>query len=89
MADGMGNETGGGAANGGTGGSPLGIALQVLGAFAGISALAALVGGVLVAALIRKWGSRERQILAAPAGPAINATDQELAALDAAVRDDS
>lgn len=47
-----------------------------------------VTGGVIVAGLIRKWGSRERQVLA-PAGPVINATDEEMAALDAAVRDDS
>lgn len=54
-----------------------------------LPSIALLTGGIIVAALIRKWGSRERQILAAPAGPTINATDEEMAALDAAVRDDS
>ena len=47
-----------------------------------------LIGGVVVAGLIRKWGARERQVVPA-AGGKINATDAEMAALDAAVRDDS
>jgi cytochrome c-type biogenesis protein CcmH len=54
-----------------------------------LPSVALVVGGVIVAGLIRKWGSHERQMLAAPTGPAINATDEEMAALNAAVRDDS
>jgi cytochrome c-type biogenesis protein CcmH len=54
-----------------------------------LPSVALVAGGVIVAGLIRKWGSRERQLMAAPAGPTINATDEELAALNAAVRDDS
>lgn len=54
-----------------------------------LPSVALVAGGVIVAGLIRKWGSRERQILAAPSGPTINPTDEEMAALDAAVRDDS
>jgi cytochrome c-type biogenesis protein CcmH len=53
-----------------------------------LPSVALVAGGVIVASLIRKWGSRERQVLA-PAGVPINATDEELAALNAAVRDDS
>ncbi len=53
-----------------------------------LPSVALLTAGVIVAGLIRKWGSRERQILA-PAGPAISGTDEEMAALNAAVRDDS
>jgi cytochrome c-type biogenesis protein CcmH len=54
-----------------------------------LPSVALVTGGVIVAGLIRKWGSRERQMMAAPAGPAINATDEEMAAINAAVRDDS
>ncbi|HUQ48042.1 MAG TPA: cytochrome c-type biogenesis protein CcmH [Gemmatimonadaceae bacterium] len=54
-----------------------------------LPSVALVTGGVIVAGLIRKWGSRERQLLAAPAGPTISATDDEMAALNAAVRDDS
>jgi len=54
-----------------------------------LPSVALVAGGVIVAGLIRKWGSRERQVLAAPAGPTIDATAEEIAALNAAVRDDS
>lgn len=54
-----------------------------------LPSVALVTGGLVVAGLIRKWGSRERQLVAAPAGPAINATEEEMAALNAAVRDDS
>jgi cytochrome c-type biogenesis protein CcmH len=47
-----------------------------------------VTGGVMVAALIRKWGARERLVLK-PAGAPADATPEELAALNAAVRDDS
>jgi cytochrome c-type biogenesis protein CcmH len=53
-----------------------------------LPSVALLTGGVVVAGLIRKWGSRGRQTLA-PAGVPINATAEEIAALNAAVRDDS
>lgn len=53
-----------------------------------LPSVALVTGGVIVAGLIRKWGSRERQLLVS-AGTPINATDEEMAALNAAVRDDS
>src|SRR4051794_37727337 len=45
-----------------------------------LPSVALVAGGVIVAGLIRKWGSRERQTLV-PAGASINATDEEMAAL--------
>ena len=54
-----------------------------------LPSVALITGGVIVAGLIRKWGSRERQVLATPSGPTIDATAEEMAALNAAVRDDS
>jgi cytochrome c-type biogenesis protein CcmH len=53
-----------------------------------LPSVALVAGGVVVAGLIRKWGSRGRQTLAAEGVP-IDATDEEMAALNAAVRDDS
>ena len=47
-----------------------------------------VAGGVLVAGLIRKWGAKERQVLQ-PVGPSVDATAEEMDALNAAVRDDS
>jgi len=53
-----------------------------------LPSVALVTAGVVVAGLIRKWGARERQVLQPIAAP-IDATAEELDALNAAVRDDS
>jgi hypothetical protein len=45
------------------------------------------VGAVMVSALIKRWKS-EAPVLAAPSATAVDASESELAALDAAVRRD-
>jgi cytochrome c-type biogenesis protein CcmH len=47
-----------------------------------------LTGAVLVGGLIRRWGARER-LVAKPAVPGVDATPEEIEALNAAVRNDS
>lgn len=47
-----------------------------------------VTGGVLVAGLIRKWGAREKLMPQRP-GVSVDATAEEMDALNAAVRDDS
>ncbi len=47
-----------------------------------------LTGGLVVARLIRRWGAAEKQNLK-PVAVAVDGTDAELEALNAAVRDDS
>lgn len=46
-----------------------------------------LTAGVVVAGVIRKWGARGAQAVT-PEGVPVDATPEEMAALDAAVRDD-
>jgi cytochrome c-type biogenesis protein CcmH len=53
-----------------------------------LPSVALLTAGALVARLIKRWGAREREVLR-PAGPTLDATPDELAALNSAVRDDS
>jgi len=48
---------------------------------------ALITGGVTIAALIRRWGSRGKLHAATPA-PALDATPAEMEALQAAIRDD-
>ncbi|MEO5579753.1 MAG: cytochrome c-type biogenesis protein CcmH [Gemmatimonadaceae bacterium] len=48
---------------------------------------ALIAGGVTIAALIRRWGARGRMQVAIPA-PVVDATPEELDALQAAVSDD-
>lgn len=47
-----------------------------------------VTGGVVVAGLIRKWGAREKLMPQTPGAP-VDATAEEMEALNAAVRDDS
>ncbi len=53
-----------------------------------LPSLVLVTGGVVVAGLIRKWGARERIVPRAVGAP-IDATADELDALNAAVKDDS
>jgi cytochrome c-type biogenesis protein CcmH len=53
-----------------------------------LPSVALIAAGAVVARLIRQWGARERAVVQ-PAGTVIDATPDELAALSAAVRDDS
>jgi len=45
-------------------------------------------GGTVVATLIRKWGRRQSAVVPVPAG-SVDATPDELRALNEAMRDDS
>ncbi|HZK79095.1 MAG TPA: hypothetical protein VFC35_09305, partial [Gemmatimonadaceae bacterium] len=53
-----------------------------------LPSVALLAAGLAVAGLIRRWGARGAQAIT-PAGVSVEATDEEMAALNAAVRDDS
>ncbi len=53
-----------------------------------LPSVALVVGGIGVAGLIRRWGAASKPALAT-AGAGLDATPEELASLNAAVRDDS